>query len=1239
MADPSKVRGILGLFSKAAPAEEGAGLARRAASGISRPSGVMLPREVETQSSAIVSPHVSQMAKAIASPEARTLSDEEIKSLLNASIVSRRKIPSELINHGALKTVFDTNRTGAANAKVGKLSRGIREPELFAGKQGQTYAALVEDPTVVVPENIWRSYGNYGLEFKPEIKSRTTISIGDLTNYGGFPETARLFSLIKNEQFPVLRDLARAYLDSHPKIKNSRRVTDPKFLDNFGKDDQAFWEWAGLTPIKNEFKRPFAGAIKVPRELTDLSSVPLLPHEQKLLESDPISEILKLNVRNNYPAQTDNNLDFIEAQIHGPVTTEDVARVYDYSNKPSSKTEKQFKKLGIDYVPVESQDYAEGGVVHMDKGGSMKEQFNPFAYLANLVNPGQYNEKPVRQMQSGDTGTIAPVQRNPLYGVPADLLQALHNTTIRNPEEMTGAEFISNLTGIPALAKTLDRLSGGFQLHSGSGQATQMLPETRDALLAVAPFAAKPAVAATRAAVRGVKAAEDATIGGLQRARIGRAAEQALQTPESTYAPLRERMENQGNLQLAVKPKGGNWAPAYSDSNLDSVLRSVEPLRRKPAVANADLGAEDIALNRWLDKKLTPYIRNEMGTPDDPIRLAHEKGYTHSPRINNIEVDMGGSWLPERTAEARVAAGFPEEGIAVQKHAEAGYPEENLLNTRKAEEWENVADTGITQSPAAAYQDQLRIARDSQNSVGNAEGALQRAEKNPWIEKLSPETPIYKIADEHTFASDLDFNHLVDELYNALRSGSDLPANLRLTPKQLEKVTVEQAVKRVNDINEWRLKEKSAVLKDNAATFDYKDYPDTGYKWVELKLPESVENGTKSLEEALKHEGNVMGHCVGGYCPDVSSGASRIFSLRDPQGKAHVTVEVHPKPQEVEGGKFSDIWDAAMERVSEEEFAKLENQHRDVDLFDAFRDMHGRYVDDSNATIESILEEFNPEKAAQFRAELQNQKPSIIQIKGKGNAKPIADYTPYVQDFVRSGEWSKVNEIEHTDLVDLNDRRSIDNALKKVSGVKSKSKIPQEYLDQFEIAWTSNPDASRFMTQEEFAQFIGTPPAEGYAEGGSVKSDFFIDPSSYAQSRSKQMFPKQKSEWTQQDAARHMLASGMMAQKFGPTVAKIAGLAHEHGNAPVKTIGYMLGIGKMPPDYDQDLHNNALGVQIGKEAKSQEDLESRIQAILNSATKQPTPGQPWIGRPNIPNQISDYARGGKVSTNPFDHLV
>ena len=34
-----------------------------------------------------------------------------------------------------------------------------------------------------------------------------------------------------------------------------------------------------------------------------------------------------------------------------------------------------------------------------------------------------------------------------------------------------------------------------------------------------------------------------------------------------------------------------------------------------------------------------------------------------------------------------------------------------------------------------------------------------------------------------------------------------------------------------------------------------------------------------------------MGHCVGGYCDDVASGQSNIYSLRDAKGKPSVTIE------------------------------------------------------------------------------------------------------------------------------------------------------------------------------------------------------------------------------------------------------------------------------------------------------------------------------------------------------------
>jgi hypothetical protein len=860
----------------------------------------------------------------------------------------------------------------------------------------------------------------------------------------------------------------------------------------------------------------------------------------------------------------------------------------------------------------------------------MKEQFNPFAYLANLVDPGQYTERPLREPKKGDTGTITPIQRNPLYGVPADLLQALHNTTIRNPEEMTGAEFISNMAGIPALAKTLDRLSGGFQLHSGSGQATQMLPETRDALLAVAPFAAKPAAAAARATVPAAKA-------------VGRGALAAAQSDTAYDLANRVASATGASPLHAVKPKGGNWAP--SRSGQDSVTRALQPLRKQSGELAGPLSQEDEALNRWLDKKLTPYVRNEMGTPDDPIRIAHEQGYSHSPAIRGMEENAVGAWLPQRTADLRHAAGFPDEGFANLKHAEAGYPQENLLNTRKAEEWETLSDAEIDFNLAGNYQEDLQSLRDK--SVRNKSGytpvslqdsILELAEKNPWIEKLSPETPLYKIRGPQQFSQGLGFNHLMDELRASISPNSELPAHLRLTPETLNKVSVADAVKRVSEINDWRALEaakaeqagmlenlnSNARLADPTAQLSFVEKP--GMTWVDI--PEVVNaKGTKLCTDIGK---------AGGWCTmnrdtakEYGSGYNRLVALLDAEGRPHAQAMI----TESSTSPYI-LWYQQNPHRSPENNAFMDWVEQRARAGGSKKSSDQLYLEWAKETGRQI-----PHQESFDIEELKPPGNTFSSDRAKNYEKRDPDYQKKVSEsvikFLNSGEWGNVNDLHHYGITDVRDKNSWLRVLQRVSPERDIEKA----MDNFSSVLSSNPDLPRFMTDKDIAQLLGAPLAEGYAEGGAVKSDFFIDPSSYAQSRSKQMFPKQKNEWTQQDAARHMLASGMMAQKFGPTVAKIAGLAHEHGNAPVKTIGYMLGIGKMPPDYEQDLHNNALGVQLAKEAKSQEDLESRIQAILNSATKQPTPGQPWIGRPNIPNQISDYARGGKVSTNPFDHLV
>jgi len=145
---------------------------------------------------------------------------------------------------------------------------------------------------------------------------------------------------------------------------------------------------------------------------------------------------------------------------------------------------------------------------------------------------------------------------------------------------------------------------------------------------------------------------------------------------------------------------------------------------------------------------------------------------------------------------------------------------------------------------------------------------------------------------------------------------------------------------------------------------------------------------TKRLEEALKYEGDTMGHCVGGYCPDVLEGRTRIFSLRDKRGEPHVTVEVQPRP--------IDSWKKLKEVVGPE---------KGEQLFGEFSQLPG--IDAGNAIAK--FQEFIQSKGI--------KSPEIInQIKGKQNLRPIEKYDPYTQDFVKSGNFSDVRDLENTGL-------------------------------------------------------------------------------------------------------------------------------------------------------------------------------------------------------------------------------
>jgi hypothetical protein len=95
--------------------------------------------------------------------------------------------------------------------------------------------------------------------------------------------------------------------------------------------------------------------------------------------------------------------------------------------------------------------------------------------------------------------------------------------------------------------------------------------------------------------------------------------------------------------------------------------------------------------------------------------------------------------------------------------------------------------------------------------------------------------------------------------------------------------------------------------------------------------------------------------------------------------------------------------------------------------------------------------------------------PNIVEIKGKGNRTPKSDYLPYVQDFIRSGNYDRdIGDFHNTGLKTLNDA------------------FPEyESLKYFNRA---NPD-KKYVTQQEIDDWNKewNTPTEGQKSGGVIK--------------------------------------------------------------------------------------------------------------------------------------------------------
>lgn len=528
----------------------------------------------------------------------------------------------------------------------------------------------------------------------------------------------------------------------------------------------------------------------------------------------------------------------------------------------------------------------------------------------------------------------------------------------------------------------------------------------------------------------------------------GRAAAAAPRVAGEMLQDLVIGSERPGSMRAqrgAIKMKGGNWlagevegatrllkTPYDPDVALDDLRQMRQRYGDLPAYARDEqtmLRAKN--LNNWIDKKLNRYIRNEMATPEDPVRKLAERGVSHMQGLDQHEGYVGIG-----TRMARQKAGLPEKGFG-----------ESLL----ARNWEAKADQAIHPRTAAELSD------PNQWFAESAPSFQKQLEANPWLAKISPDTPVYeRAATAENFDQMLGFSHLIDELKNSIRPDSDLPAHLRWKPEDLEKVTMEQAVRRVHDINEYRAQKKAEAneaLARNPATVTFKEYPtipgsdkpnEKGLAWKEIRGPEAAVDKAayrQQLQDALKYEGDVMGHCVGGYCDDVLSGRTQIYSLRDKKGEPHVTIEVRPNQQPYP--------------VSGEAFARLDPQTRA---------QYRQYVMEwrrRNPEVEELTDELVSQ--ALKEAGVPASPPEIIQIKGKANKAPKDEYLPFVQDFVRNGNWSRVGDIQNTGLEDIGN-----------------------YKESVRAAAEKAYPGQRFLTLEQIQPLVNAASEKKMKAGGSV---------------------------------------------------------------------------------------------------------------------------------------------------------
>jgi hypothetical protein len=398
-----------------------------------------------------------------------------------------------------------------------------------------------------------------------------------------------------------------------------------------------------------------------------------------------------------------------------------------------------------------------------------------------------------------------------------------------------------------------------------------------------------------------------------------------------------------------------------------------------------------VALNQWVDTKVRKYLRNQAGTEADPILKSIESGVEH-----NFQPTMGDTKYSVRNK--RLQVGKPEAGIAnTELGKEFEYKIDSMFEPKSSKDIKEILNSPMEfADPATAKRRKASLLRVEQDLPISDEKDLDAL----MLINQIPDKNVYTLSGTN-ITERLGLNHVSDVLMEDLQTG-------KLRPEQLNQMSIEKAIRRAAEYDAEKTK---AMAKANASSVEGMPIPkayDDGYKWVELKH----DTDPKRTEKALKSEGEMMGHCVGGYCPNVESGEIKIFSLRGPDGKSHVTIEARPQ--------FSmTLWrNANLDAINSNPKLKqydfnmnsLDNDHKY-----GYRMTERDYVTEMTKEMKKLG--INPVEPPSYM--------ELHQVKGKQNKRPDDKYQNYISDFIKNNptkhEIVLVEELHNTNLMNVQD--------------------------------------------------------------------------------------------------------------------------------------------------------------------------------------------------------------------------